>query len=123
MSNEKKLREYQGTVKDFVQEHKAFVATLGAGLTLVIGGTVFLITGKKRKSSTKDIAVLLKDSSKAMSKVEKHIDEDIFTSLAPAIEDAIKSKGVENVVLERDYNLGGNLHKFVTVCVENIYGD
>ncbi len=43
--------------------------------------------------------------------------------LAPAIEGAVLDKGLEKVILDRSYDLGDNLHKLVTVSIENVYGD
>ena len=51
------------------------------------------------------------------------VDEHIFTAVAPALEKAVLDKSVEKKVIETAYDLGDNLNKFVTITVENVYGD
>ena len=55
--------------------------------------------------------------------IYKSIDERLFVELAPAIEEAVLNKGLEKTIIEEAYDLGDNLSKFVSVTVENVYGD
>ncbi len=124
MRNEEIKKERQEKVKDFLKKHEVLLRVLGVGAVLVIGGTAFVIMGRRRKIMRKDgkeiLDILQKDTTELFV---KNVDEDVFTMIAPAIEEAVLDKGLEKVIIDRSYDLGDNLHKLVTVSVENIYGD
>ncbi len=69
------------------------------------------------------IAIGVKCSKLRLNGTGKIVDEDIFTSLAPAIEEAVLDKSLEKIILERTYDMGDNIAKFVTINIENVYGN
>lgn len=124
MRNEENKKERQEKVKDFLKKNEVLLRVLGVGAVLVIGGTTLTIMGRRRKITRKNgkeiLDLLQKDTTELFV---KNVDEDVFTMIAPAIEEAVLDKGLEKVIIDRSYDLGDNLHKLVTVSVENIYGD
>jgi hypothetical protein len=124
MSNEERKQERQEKVKVFLKENKFLLQVLGVGVVTVIGGTILVITGKRYKILKKDVYKEIIDSLQTEIELPvKSVDEDVFTMLAPAIEGAVLDKDLEKVILDRSYDLGDNLHKLVTVSIENVYGD
>ena len=105
-------------------KNKFLLQVLGVGVVTVIGGTILVITGKRYKILKKDAYKEIIDTLQTEIELPvKSVDEDVFTMLAPAIEGAVLDKGLEKVILDRSYDLGDNLHKLVTVSIENVYGD
>lgn len=102
---------------EWVKEHKKEIL-VGAGT--VIGTAVLITIGVKCSKSSK--GKVINDMPK-LKEIGRIVDEDIFTELAPSIEETVLNKGLEKVVLERSYDLGDNLSKYVTVTIENVYGD
>jgi RNase H-fold protein (predicted Holliday junction resolvase) len=124
MSNEERKQERQEKVKAFLKKNKFLLQVLGVGVVTVIGGTILVITGKRYKILKKDAYKEIIDTLQTEIELPvKSVDEDVFTMLAPAIEGAVLDKGLEKVILDRSYDLGDNLHKLVTVSIENVYGD
>ena len=124
MSNEERKQERQEKVKAFLKKNKFLLQVLGVGVVTVIGGTILVITGKRYKILKKDAYKEIIDTLQTEIELPvKSVDEDVFTMLAPAIEGAVLDKGLEKVILDRTYDLGDNLHKLVTVSIENVYGD
>ena len=124
MSNEERKQERQEKVKAFLKKNKFLLQVLGVGVVTVIGGTILVITGKRYKILKKDANKEIIDTLQTEIELPvKSVDEDVFTMLAPAIEGAVLDKGLEKVILDRSYDLGDNLHKLVTVSIENVYGD
>ena len=124
MRNEERKQERQEKVKAFVKKNKFLLQVLGVGVVTVIGGTILVITGKRYKILKKDAYKEIIDTLQTEIELPvKSVDEDVFTMLAPAIEGAVLDKGLEKVILDRSYDLGDNLHKLVTVSIENVYGD
>ena len=124
MSNEERKQERQEKVKAFLKKNKFLLQVLGVGVVTVIGGTILVITGKRYKILKKDAYKEIIDTLQTEIELPvKSVDEDVFTMLAPAIEGAVFDKGLEKVILDRSYDLGDNLHKLVTVSIENVYGD
>lgn len=114
--------------KKWVKEHKDVLVGTG----LLVGSSVLMIVlGAKGASKLlikpKHVPGELGDAVlkglKEGPLTPHEIDELVFTDLAPKIEDAVLEKGLEKMALERTYNLGDNLSKFVTINVENVYGD
>ena len=108
-------------IKEWVKEHKTIL--IGAGL--VAGGAVLtVLVTKKFSCHHSNYTLIPKPELSGFEKNAKLIDEEVFTDLAPHIEDAL-NKDLDKVVLERSYQLDENelLSKFVTVTVENVYGD
>ena len=124
MSNEERKQERQEKVKAFLKKNKFLLQVLGVGVVTVIGGTILVITGKRYKILKKDAYKEIIDTLQTEIELPvKSVDEDVFTMLAPAIEGAVLDKGLEKVILDRSYDLGDNLHKLVTVSIENVYGE
>ena len=124
MSNEERKQERQEKVKAFLKKNKFLLQVLGVGVVTVIGGTILVITGKRYKILKKDAYKEIIDTLQTEIELPvKSVDEDVFTMLAPAIEGAVLDKGLEKVILDRSYDLGDNLHKLVSVSIENVYGD
>lgn len=124
MSNEERKQERQEKVKAFLKKNKFLLQVLGVGVVTVIGGTILVITGKRYKILKKDAyKEIINTLQTEIELPVKSVDEDVFTMLAPAIEGAVLDKGLEKVILDRSYDLGDNLHKLVTVSIENVYGD
>ena len=124
MSNEERKQERKKKVKAFLKKNKFLLQVLGVGVVTVIGGTILVITGKRYKILKKDAYKEIIDTLQTEIELPvKSVDEDVFTMLAPAIEGAVLDKGLEKVILDRSYDLGDNLHKLVTVSIENVYGD
>lgn len=106
--------------KEFLKKHGI---TIGASIaaSAVTGIIMYKIFGTNGTVDTD--TVLLKRTVSIPTPISKKIDEDIFTAIAPAIEEAVLNSGVENFTLERNYDLDGLTHKFVTVNIERIMGD
>ena len=102
---------------DFLKKHwKAELVGLGV---VALGITAVVLT--KRQIVGEKVCEFL---SGGLDEYGRKADEDIFTTLAPAIEHAVLNRACEKTVkLETAYELGDNLSKFVTVTIENVYGD
>ena len=109
---------------DFVKEHKVEI-----GLTIVttVSGIGLFILGKKlyaldtKHKSFKSFNV--PSVTDVLPEFIRKIDEEIFTDLAPEVENLVISDGVEHAVVERSYTLEPTLHKLVTVKIDAIHGD
>ena len=109
-------------IKEWVKEHKTILIETG----LVVGGAVLtVLVTKKFSCHHSNYTLVPKPELSDFEKNAKLIDEEVFTDLAPNIETAVLNKDLDKVVLERSYQLDENelLSKFVTVTVENVYGD
>lgn len=91
-------------VEKWVREHKKQLAIAGAVIgSFVLGMLYEQCTNKKLKA--------LHDAEKELEgytlsdpdECTKRIDEDIFTNLAPTIEDAVLSDGIDEFYMDRDY--------------------
>ena len=110
---------------NFVKEHKVEI-----GLTVIttVSGIGLFILGKKlyaldtKHKSFKDFNVPSVTDSVLPEFIRK-IDEEIFTDLAPEIENLVICDGVENAIVERSFTLEPTLHKLVTVKIDAIHGD
>lgn len=51
------------------------------------------------------------------------IDEEIFTDLAPQLENLVCDDGIETAHIDTSFEIGQNVNKRVTIDVETIYGD
>lgn len=91
-------------VEKWVREHKKQLAIARAVIgSFVLGMLYEQCTNKKLKA--------LHDAEKELEgytlndpdECTKRIDEDIFTNLAPTIEDAVLSDGIDEFYMDRDY--------------------
>lgn len=98
-------------------------------LFITVGGAVVVILGKdaikyrQLMKDAKELGETVLKQSKTLTPVAKIIDEDIFTDLAPTIEEMVLDSGVEKSMIEKNYDLDGLTHKLVTVNIERIMGD
>lgn len=84
--------------------------------------TVRAIEKEAHRFKGADILTSLKSDNQYAPWVKK-IDEDIFTNLAPEMEEAILNYGLEKFWAERTYELDPVTSKLVTVSIETINGD
>ena len=110
---------------DFVKEHKVEI-----GLTIVttVSGIGLLILGKKLYSiDTKHRSFKefknVPSFTDVLPEFIRKIDEEIFTDLAPEIENLVICDRIENAIVERSFTLEPTLHKLVTVKIDAIHGD
>lgn len=110
---------------DFVKEHKVEISltavTVVSGIGLIILGRKLYLLDTKHKSF-KSISVPSVTESILPDNI-RIIDEEIFTNLAPEIENLVINDGVENAIVERSFTLEPTLHKLVTVKIDAIHGD
>lgn len=91
-------------VEKWVRKHKKQLAIAGAIIgSFALGMLYEQCTNKKLKKlheAEKELeGYALSDSDECT----KRIDEDIFTNLAPTIEDAVLSDGIDEFYMDRDY--------------------
>lgn len=107
---------------DYIKDHKVEIGltavTVVSGIGLIILGRKLYLLDTKHKSFnvpsvTKDV---LPDNIRI-------IDEEIFTDLAPEIENLVINSEIEQAIAERSYTLEPTLHKLVTVKIDTIHGD
>lgn len=106
---------------DFVKEHKVEI-----GLTIVttVSGIGLIVLGKKLyKLDTPHKSINVPNMASTLPDFIRTIDEEVFTDLAPEIENLIINDGVENAIIERSFTLEPTLHKLVTVKIDAIHGD
>lgn len=108
----------------FVKEHKVEIGltavTTASGIGLFILGKKLYALDTKHKSFKSFNVPSVTD---ILPEFIRKIDEEIFTDLAPEIENFVISDGVEHAVVERSYTLEPTLHKLVTVKIDAIHGD
>lgn len=114
--------------KNFVKKHKkVFIA----GGVLVTTGVATFVISKDIKSMIKhekegqEILHVLRSTLKGgLTEAQAKIDEEIFSDLAPEIEQMVLDKGIEHAVIERYYDLGEDrLFKSVVVTIKQYAGD
>lgn len=105
--------------KKFVDDHKKAIVI--GGVTVAGVATVVIL---KDKVTVKEMYYRkffdnFKKAITGMSEVHRKIDEQIFTDLAPEIEDMVLSEFVEDGYLDRTYELG-NVLKKVEVTIKKV---
>ena len=110
---------------DFVKEHKVeiglTIVTTASGIGLfILGKKLYSIDTKHRSFKEFKNVPSVTD---VLPEFIRKIDEEIFTDLAPEVENLVISDGVEHAVVERSYTLEPTLHKLVTVKIDAIHGD
>ncbi len=127
MSNEgKKQEQKREKITNPLRNRKFLQLIFGAGTAIIIGGMAFVVFGKQSKMLKKEEVSFIDDifdNNYKFPETTKIIDEDIFTVLAPAIEEAVIDKDSGKVILDRVYDLGNNLRKLVTVSINSTYED
>ena len=131
------IKEKLDTARDFINEHKLEFITGGAVL-LALGGSYMLgktngrlaVEQEMLDDEGKDILKALSGAGKTFADGDaetKHkmelVDEQIFTDLAPEIENYVLDNGIDHAVSERSYDIGNNYHKLVKVDVTQVVGD
>ena len=112
------------TVKNWYERNKNKIVIIGtfAGSTLLIFGSCLLA----KKSVIRKMNIKMPEIDNApfcIKEAAKRIDKDIFTSLAPQIEDAVLDESIDKIIFDRVYELEPVVSKLVTVNIETTYGD
>lgn len=99
------------TFKEFCKEHKVEIIVGGIAIVGAIVG--FKMWSKKLDIKGKKIADALKEAATNFPhETHRFVDEDIFTDLAPAIEEAVLEEGLDEDFFEKfykvSYPLGGD---------------
>ena len=87
-------------VKEWIKEHKEEIAMTGLAVGGVIFGYWFCKTHTKPVFIDKGV-----DCGTIPSKPYQKIDEDIFAILAPMIEDAVLTEGVDESLFDTTYTV------------------
>ena len=91
-------------VEKWVRKHKKQLAIAGAVIGSFALGIVYeRCTNKKLKALHEAEKELEGYALSDPDECTKRIDEDIFTSLAPTIEEAVLSDGIDEFYMDRDY--------------------
>lgn len=112
-------------VKNYVKKHKkAFIA----GGILVTTGVVTLVVLKKKLPAEGSANVIMHimqtDDGSVLSEATRLIDEEIFTELAPEIEEMVLDEAIDHKVIEKYFDLGKErLFKHVKVEITQYAGD
>lgn len=106
-------------VKKFFNEHRGEIAVGSA----VVG--MFALGYLHSKTSVKVPEVAVKAPELTpFEECSKKVDKDIFTNLAPTIEDAVLSEGIDGFYIDRDYPVefesGDTRLRRVSVSVKDI---
>ena len=117
------------TFKEFCKEHKMEIIIGGIVIVGAVAG--FKVWSKKLDIKGKKIADALKEAATNLPhETHRFVDEDIFTNIAPAIEEAVLEEGLDEALFEKfykvSYPLGGypkngfyNVKKYVKVLVQD----
>ena len=107
-----------------MEEIKAFVKTYWKEMLFpALGAGIFvgLLTNRSKKGNSSPRVVM--KNHLGLQPWAEMVDEDIYTELAPKIEQAVFNSGLEKAVFDRHYELDEVTSKIVTVTVETINGD
>lgn len=85
-------------IKKFVKDHKTEII-VGAVSVAIAVGAVFALHNNKSSADLEP----LKIPDEMPNPAHDHIDEDIFTDLAPQIEDAVLTEGLDEDYIEKTY--------------------
>ena len=117
------IKEKLVAAKKYVNEHKVQFVVGGVTVIGIVVGGRFLFKSVKKTNVKVDSNALKKVVDNGISEITRKIDEEIFTDLAPEIENYVLDNGIEHAVSERSYDIGDNLFKIVTVTVKQYAGD
>lgn len=94
----------EGKVRKWIREHKKQLAIAGAVIgSFALGMLYEQCTNKKLKKLHEAEKELEGYKLSDPDECTKRIDEDIFTNLAPTIEEAVLSDGIDEFYMDRDY--------------------
>lgn len=94
----------EGKVRKWIREHKKQLAIAGAVIgSFALGIAYERCTNKKLKAWHEAKKELEGYKLSDPDECTKRIDEDIFVNLAPTIEDAVLSDGIDGFYIDRDY--------------------
>ena len=116
-------------IKEFRNEHNVEIIVGGIA---IVGAVVGLkVWSKKLDVKDKKIADAFKTAATNLPhETHRFVDEDIFTDLAPAIEEAVLEEGLDEVLFEKFYKVSYpkfgdpkkgfyNVKKYVKVLVQD----
>lgn len=89
----------EGKVRKWIREHKKQLVIAGAVIGSFALGIVYERCANKKLKAVHEAEKELE----GYDECTKRIDEDIFTNLAPTIEDAVLSNGIDEFYMDRDY--------------------
>lgn len=104
--------------KKLTNKQKGILVIIGAGATIITVKAVRAIIKKKTGVDTGEVIEM-----KERDKLLMAVDEDIFSDLAPTLENVIIDQGIEKVNISRCYDIGDNVHKCVEITMDTIVGD
>ena len=94
----------EGKVRKWIREHKKQLKIAGAVIgSFALGIAYERCTNKKLKAWHEAKKELEGHKLSDPDECTKRIDEDIFVNLAPTIEDAVLSDGIDEFYIDRDY--------------------
>ncbi len=122
-----KLKEKVKSAKKFVKDHKVQFIVGGITVVAVVGGRYLIKTHKMRKTFKKVDEKVMKDILDAVKKplsvgekIAKEVDEQLFTVLAPEIEEMVLSEFCEDGLIDQTYKLANDITKQVVVTVKKV---
>lgn len=98
------MAKKESKAKKWIREHKKQLKIAGAVIgSFALGIAYEQCTNKKLKAWHEAEKELEGYKLSDPDECTKRIDEDIFTNLAPTIEDAVLSDGIDEFYMDRDY--------------------
>lgn len=119
---EKKEKERKAErFKQFLRKHKWEI--IGTAVGTVVGLKMLKRHSSKARKHEAEVIDIFKTSGSRLEPWSKKIDEDIFTDLAPELEQMVLNAGVDKAWIERCYDLDPVTHKLVEINISTIHGD
>lgn len=103
--------------KRFLNEHKKQIAVSVTGIA--VGIIAYKVFGSS-KGVTADAALNALKKKAEETPIGRQIDEEVFTEIAPAIENAILDSLLDKFVFVRTYDLDELTHKLVKINIETV---
>ncbi len=98
------MAKKESKAKKWIREHKKQLAIAGAVIgSFALGIAYERCTNKKLKAWHEAEKELKGYKLSDPDECTKRIDEDIFVNLAPTIEEAVLSSGIDKFYMDRDY--------------------
>lgn len=94
----------EGKVRKWIREHKKQLAIAGAVIGSFALGIMYERCANKKLKAVHEAEKEFEGYALSGSdECTKRIDEEIFTNLAPTIEDAVLSDGIDEFYMDQDY--------------------